>query len=386
MLISHFDKKTTSNSIKEIYLWHLDLKWKKSYDRNFSDNPQKFLEMINKKIKNFKNTPDYFLSESNRTFFHLLLLKEYATKILFEKNKLIKWDKNNRLLDRAKQNKLNQDNKNLEDAEEIKNSNNLTDDPEESASEKSENERPVGDLVSPNSISKNDIDNYKKVKLKHAAELAKVPHKIGKHSISAFLKGIKGEALPDNHGEIKINNYNDEWNFSEHSDIRKFHEYATSQIKEHFFEYSPEEKTNIYIFINQLLNAGMTGNYQTKASVAKAMNNIGENPFKNVNEKIRPRLINYFYNIYLMTNKKESGLFAEPEEDEEGNSNNQDNENLSPKRFDNNVVNDALSALHNLGYDKKESNSMVKQALMDDPSTRYDLTKMLSAVFRKSQK
>jgi hypothetical protein len=195
-----------------------------------------------------------------------------------------------------------------------------------------------------------------------------VPHATGS-ALGAFVGGLKGQSLQSEHGQVKITNLEAELGMVDPKNRASVSKFVDKQMTEHFKEYKdPATKKIITDFMNQLYKDGSSGKKQTPESIAAALTNLPNKPFKNITDKkLMTDLVKYFFSIY-------KGASAASVKSTIRATQNVPSPN-SP------VLNDTVSALQNLGYPRKNAIEAVRQAVEKNPN----ITKNFDSLLRAAQ-
>jgi len=284
------------------------------------------LEDICSQISDFRNTDQYFLGERNAIYLSMLATAKYLTEYLREKKTLL--EKNPR------------------------------------------QQKPVA----PEAKAAMYHGGIKKG-IGHGVDTAKkfVPHVAGS-AIGAFVGGLKGQSLSSEHGQIKITDLEKELEMIDPKNPASVNKFLGKQMQEHFSEYKdPNSRRGISEYMNKIYRNGLAGKLVTAKDVEAALPQIKGNPFKNVTDpKTRTELVGYFMNIYngaKVAKTKPAGIKP-----------------VVAQLTSTQTMSDVVSALQNLGYQRKNAIDAVKQVVAKTPELNGNfegLLKGAQALIRK---
>lgn len=282
-----------------------------SRDELTETKAKNILEDICLQIDSFRTTEQYLLGEKNATYLSMLATAKYLTEYLKEKKTLLE-----------------------------KNPPRVTKTPSVQAYHQG--------------ISKG---------IGHATDTTRrfIPHVAGS-ALGAFTAGLRGQALQSEHGKVKITNLEQELEMIDPKNPASVNKFFGKQMQEHFSDYKdPNSRRAISDYMNKVYRLGLAGKPMSAKEIEAALPTLLGNPFKNVTDpKLRKELVDYFLNIH--NSAKAASAKKIPV-------------NVVAQQPNNAVMNDVVSALQNLQYNRKMAIDAVNTAVKKNPalSDKFEL-------------
>jgi len=195
------------------------------------------------------------------------------------------------------------------------------------------------------------------------------PHVAGS-AIGAFVGGLKGQSLASEHGQIKITDLEKELEMVDFRNPASIKAYTDKQTRQHFSQYTPEQQKVISQYQQKLIADTRKGVKFTPELIKKQIASLPGNPFKNLADPdaLVANLMARYEAVKAISTAKPAAATKVPARTAGATM-----QQTTP------AMKEAISALGNQGYTKKNAELAVNQAIGSNPKLKDDMDALFRA-------